>query len=671
MDPAQRVKELREVLNHHSDLYYNQDAPEISDQEYDTLMRELKALEKAHPELITPESPTQKVGGRAKRTAGVLVAHRVPMLSMQDLFTREEVDHFITDCQEKLGEEITFLVETKIDGLSMALRYENGNLVTAITRGDGRTFGEDVTANAKVIDDVAVALRHPIPYLELRGEVYMTDAAFAAVNERQELLGKKPFANPRNCAAGTLRQLDAEVTRERGLSFFVFNVQDIQGKVLTTHEEAYAYLKDCGVTVIAHYYVCKNREEIWKAIQAIGEMRGELPYDIDGAVIKVNELALRAQLKDTAKNAGYQVAYKYPPEQKETVLREIELSVGRTGKITPTAIFDPVRLCGTTVSRCTLHNQDFITKLGICLGSTLRIEKSGEVIPKCVGIVPEKQPPNAQVFQIPMVCPVCGEPAVREDTADIKCVNLNCPAQLERLIGHFVGRGAMDIKGFGVVYVHDLIAQGYLKDVADIFTLAGHREELIQKGIVGKEKNTDKLLAAIEKAKGNPPDRLLTGLGISNVGRSAAQALMNHFGTLDALAQASEEEMMAIDDIGPISAHCVYTYFRQPHNLAVLQKLKAAGVNMVQEVPQALEGELPLSGKTVVISGTLPGLSREEAAALVQRHGGKVTGSVSKKTSFLLAGEGAGSKLEKANALGIPVLSLEEVQRMLEITPES
>lgn len=671
MDQAQRAKQLREVLNHHSDLYYNQDAPEISDQEYDGLMRELKALEKAHPELITPDSPTQRVGGSAKRTAGVLVAHRVPMLSMQDLFTQEEVDHFISDCQEKLGEGITFLVETKIDGLSMALRYENGDLVTAITRGDGRTFGEDVTANAKVIDDVAVTLRHPIPYLELRGEVYMTDAAFEAVNERQELLGKKPFANPRNCAAGTLRQLDAAVTRERHLSFFVFNVQDIQGKDLATHEEAYAYLKDCGVTVIAHYYVCKNREEIWKAIQAIGEMRGELPYDIDGAVIKVNDLALRAQLKDTAKNAGYQVAYKYPPEQKETVLREIELSVGRTGKITPTAIFDPVRLCGTTVSRCTLHNQDFITKLGICLGSTLRIEKSGEVIPKCVGVVPEKQPPDAQVFQIPMVCPVCGEPAVREDTADIKCVNLNCPAQLERLIGHFVGRNAMDIKGFGVVYVHDLIAEGYLKDVADIFTLAEHREALIQKGIVGKEKNTDKLLAAIEKAKANPPDRLLTGLGISNVGRSAAQVLMRHFGTLDALVQASEEEMMAIDDIGPISAHCVYTYFRQPHNLAVLQKLKAAGVNLVQEVAQAPEGDLPLSGKTVVISGTLPGLSREEAAALIQRYGGKVTGSVSKKTSFLLAGEGAGSKLEKARALDIPVLSLEEVQAMLEAAPES
>lgn len=666
MEPSKRAEELRTLLNHHSDLYYNQDAPTISDQEYDALMRELKAIEAEYPELITPDSPTQKVGGSAKRTAGVLVAHRVPMLSMQDLFTKEEVDHFVDDCREKLGEEITFLVETKIDGLSMALRYENGKLVTAITRGDGRNFGEDVTANAKVIDDVAVKLKHPIEYLELRGEVYMTNAAFDAVNERQELLGKKTFANPRNCAAGTLRQLDASVTKERKLSFFVFNVQDIRGKTLETHEEAYRYLENCGVTVIAHWYLCKTKEDIWKAIEAIGEMRGTLPYDIDGAVIKVNELALRAQLKDTAKNAGYQVAYKYPPERKETKLLQIELSVGRTGKITPTAIFEPVRLCGTTVSRCTLHNQDFITNLDIRNGSTLLIEKSGEVIPKCVGVVPEKQPAGKPVFQIPMVCPVCGSPAVRvEDTADIKCVNLNCPAQLERLIDHFVGRSAMDIKGFGAVYVHDLIEKGYLTDVADIFTLSQHREALIEQGIIGKEKNTDKLLAAIEKAKKNTPDRLLTGLGISNVGKSAAQALMNHFGTFDSLATASEEDMVAVNDIGPISAHCVYEYFRQTHNQQVVQKLKAAGVNMEQEIVTAPKEGLPLSGQTVVITGTLPDMSREEAAQLIQANGGKVTGSVSKKTTFLLAGENAGSKQTKAETLGIPILTLEELQTKL------
>lgn len=666
MEPSKRAEELRTLLNHHSDLYYNQDAPAISDQEYDALMRELKAIEADYPELITPDSPTQKVGGSAKRTAGVLVAHRVPMLSMQDLFTKEEVDHFVDDCWEKLGEEITFLVETKIDGLSMALRYENGKLVTAITRGDGRNFGEDVTANAKVIDDVAVKLKHPIEYLELRGEVYMTNAAFDAVNERQELLGKKTFANPRNCAAGTLRQLDASVTKERKLSFFVFNVQDIRGKTLETHEEAYHYLENCGVTVIAHWYLCKTKEDIWKAIEAIGEMRGTLPYDIDGAVIKVNELARRAQLKDTAKNAGYQVAYKYPPERKATKLLQIELSVGRTGKITPTAIFEPVRLCGTTVSRCTLHNQDFITNLDIRNGSTLLIEKSGEVIPKCVGVVPEKQPAGEPVFQIPMVCPVCGSPAVRvEDTADIKCVNLNCPAQLERLIDHFVGRSAMDIKGFGAVYVHDLIEKGYLTDVADIFTLSQHREALIEQGIIGKEKNTDKLLTAIEKAKKNTPDRLLTGLGISNVGKSAAQALMNHFGTFDSLATASEEDMVAVNDIGPISAHCVYEYFRQTHNQQVVQKLKAAGVNMEQEIVTAPKEGLPLSGQTVVITGTLPDMSREEAAQLIQANGGKVTGSVSKKTTFLLAGENAGSKQTKAETLGIPILTLEELQTKL------
>ena len=665
MEAKVRYKNLCALLNQYSTLYYDQDDPAVSDQEYDGLVRELKAIEAEHPELISPDSPTQKVGGTAKRTAGVLVPHRVPMLSMQDLFSREEVEHFVSDCKEKLGEQTTFLVETKIDGLSMSLRYEKGKLVTALTRGDGRSFGEDVTANAKVIPDVTPKLSQPIEYLEIRGEAYMTEAAFQAVNERQELLGKKPFANPRNCAAGTLRQLDSSVTKERGLSFFVFNVQDIRGKELKTHDEAYRFLKDCGVTVIEHYHVCRNMDEVWNAVEAIGELRGSLPYDIDGAVIKVNELEARAQLKDTAKNAGYQVAYKYPPERKETKLLDIELSVGRTGRITPTAVFEPIRLCGTTVSRCTLHNQDYITELNICLGSTLLIEKSGEVIPKCVGEVANKRPEGATVFQIPMICPVCGEPAVREDTADIRCVNLNCPAQLERLVEHFVSRTAMDIKGFGAVYVHDLIQLGYLKDLADIFTLYKHRDALIEQGVIGKEKNTDKLLGVIEKAKANPPSRLLTGLGISNVGRSAAQALMDHFGTFDALADASEEDLTAVADIGPISAKCVYDYFHQERNLALIEKLKAAGVNMAQEIKAPPAADLPLSGQTVVITGTLPDMSREEASKLITDNGGKVTGSVSKKTSFLLAGEAAGSKLTKAESLGIPVLSLEDLMERL------
>lgn len=661
MELFKRAEELRTQLNHHSVRYYNEDQPEISDAAYDTLMQELKAIEKAHPEWVTPDSPTQKVGGIAKRTAGVLVEHRVPMLSMQDLFNKEDVDRFVEDCYEKLGEETTFVVETKIDGLSMALRYENGRLKTAITRGDGRHFGEDVTENAKVIADVAQTLKEPIEYLELRGEVYMTEAAFEAVNAKQELLEKKPFANPRNCAAGTLRQLDASITKERGLSFFVFNVQDSKGKTFATHEEAYTFLTECGVTVIACYSICKSKEDVWTAIERIGEQRGSLPYEIDGAVVKVNELDARKKLNDTAKNAGYQIAYKYPPEQKETKLLNIELSVGRTGKITPTAVFEPIRLCGTTVSRCTLHNQDYITNLGICLGSTLKIEKSGEVIPKCVEEVAAKRPPNAEVFRIPMVCPVCGETAVREDTADIRCVNLNCPAQLERLIAHFVGRTAMDIKGFGVVYVHDLIEKGYLSDVADVFTLYRHREELIADGIIGKEKNTDKLLKVIEKAKQNEPSRLLTGLGIDNVGTGAAQALMKRFGSLDALSNASVEDMMQTEDIGPVSAQCVFDYFKREAAQLLLEKFKAAGVKLEQTSVAEPIGDLPFSGKTVVITGTLPDRSREEAAQLIKENGGKVVGSISKKTSFLLAGEAAGSKLQKAETLGIPVRSMDEV----------
>lgn len=665
MDLQTRVEELCRILNYHSNLYYNQDAPMITDEEYDAMMRELKDIETAHPELVRPDSPTQRVGGTAKRTAGVLLHHRVPMLSMQDLFTREEIDHFIDDVTEKLGEDASFLVETKIDGLSMSLWYENGTLATAITRGDGREFGEDVTENAKVIGDVAVRLNTPVEYLELRGEVYMTDADFEAVNEQQELLGKKPFANPRNCAAGTLRQLDSRITRERGLSFFVFNVQDARGISFQTHAEAYEYLKRQGVTVIHIYYVCRGKEEVWQAIRKIGEQRGTLPYWIDGAVVKINDLAGRKLFRDTAKNAGYQVAYKYPPERKETRLLDIELSVGRTGKITPTAVFEPIRLGGTTVSRATLHNQDFIDNLHICIGSTIIVEKSGDVIPKCVGEVAEKRPKDAVPFRIPMVCPVCGSPAVREDTADIRCVNLNCPAQFERLMLHFVGRDAMDIKGFGEIYILTLIRKGYLNDIADVFTLSEHREELIQAGLIGKEKNTDKLLAAIEKAKSNPPQRLLTGFGIPNVGKSAAKSLIAHFGSIPAVASAAEEELTAVSDIGTITAQSVVSYFQKEKAKTLLAKLADCGVNLTAEETAAASGGLPFSGKTFVITGTLPELSREEAAELIEKNGGKVTGSVSKKTSYLLAGEAAGGKLAKAERLGVPVLSLDGLRAML------
>ncbi len=657
----QKIEELRKKLEYHSDRYYNQDNPEISDYEYDQMMLELKALEKEHPEFVTPESPTQHVGGVAKREAGVLVKHRVPMLSLSDVFSREEVDAFVRDMQAQFGNP-EFVVETKIDGLSMALRYTDGVLTTAITRGDGIIQGEDVTENARVIKDVKTRLKHPIPYLEIRGEVYMTDAAFEKVNEKQELLGKKVFANPRNCAAGTLRQLDSRITKERELSLFVFNIQETQGREFTTHTEGYEYLKSNGIRVIDRYKVCRTADEVWTAIEEIGSRRGELGYDIDGAVVKLNNLAQRAIVGATSKVPRWAVAYKYPPEEKESVLLDVELSVGRTGRITPTAVFEPVRLCGTSVSRATLHNQDFIDDLDICIGDTIVVYKSGEIIPKIRAVKKEKRPEGARRFQIPDVCPVCGAPAVREkDTADIKCTGSNCPSQLERHIINFVGRDAMDIKGFGANYIIELVRLGYLKNIADIFSLKEHREELIAQGVIGKEKNTDKLLKAIEDAKANQPDRLLTGLGIQGVGKATARSLINHFGTIEKLAAASPEELETVSDIGSISAEAIRRYFDDPHNRKLLDALKAAGVNMEAEIE---ETGTVFAGKTFVVTGTLPTMGRSETVELIQKLGGKAAGSVSKKTSYVLAGENAGSKLTKAQQLGIPVISEAEFLEM-------
>lgn len=652
-----RIEELREKINYHNDRYYNQDDPEITDYEYDMLMQELKQLEAQHPELVTPDSPTQKVGGTAKREAGVLVRHRVPMLSLQDVFSKEEVFAFVEDMKEKLDNP-EFVVETKIDGLSMAIRYTDGILTTAITRGDGVIQGEDVTENAKVIRDVKNKLRYPIPYLEIRGEVYMTNKAFEEVNEKQELLGKKLFANPRNCAAGTLRQLDSKVTKERNLSMFVFNIQETQGRTFETHTEGYEYLKRNGIKVIEDYTVCKTAEEVWAAIEKIGEKRGSLGYDIDGAVVKLNRIADREAVGATSKVPRWAVAYKYPPEEKETILREVELSVGRTGRITPTAIFDPIRLCGTTVSRATMHNQDFIDELDVGIGDTIVVYKSGEIIPKIKKVIHSKRPEGTVKYQIPDRCPVCGAPAVREkDTADIRCTGSNCPSQLERHIINFVGRDACDIKGFGENYIIELVRLGYLKTVADIFSLKDHREELIEQGIIGKEKNTDKLLAAIEDAKSKEPDRLLTGLGIPNVGKATARELMKYFGSIEKLSQAKTEELEQVQDIGSISAAAIHNYFADEKNRKILAELKEAGVKMEQEI---IVTEGPLTGKTVVVTGTLPTLGRKEATQEIQNAGGKATGSVSKKTDYVLAGENAGSKLTKAQELGIPVITEEE-----------
>ncbi len=663
MEIQEKIEALRKEIEYHIERYYNQDDPEITDYEYDQKMNELKRLEKEHPEYVTSDSPTQKVGGSAKREAGVLVEHNVPMLSLQDVFDRGEVENFVAEMKKQL-EDPEFVVEYKIDGLSLSLRYEYGELKLAETRGDGIQYGEDVTANAKVIRDVKKKLKDKPEYLEIRGEVYMTEADFEKVNEKQELLGKKLFANPRNCAAGTLRQLDTAVTKERGLSMFIFNIQDARGISFETHTEGYEYLKKQGIRVIEEYTVCKTADEVWAAIEKIGENRGKLPYDIDGAVVKINRFSDREKLGATSKVPRWAVAYKYPPEEKETKLLDIELSVGRTGRITPTAVFEPVRLCGTSVSRATLHNQDFIDELDIGIGDTIVVYKSGEIIPKVRRVIHEKRPAGVKKFVIPNVCPVCGAKTEREkDTADIKCTSPNCPAQLERHMINFVGRDAMDIKGFGATYIMELVHLGYLKDIADIYDLKQHREELIEQGIIGKEKNTDKLLDAIEKSKQNEAFQLLTGFGIPNVGKAAAKTILKHFGSIEALMQADMESLQQVADVGEVTALCIRNYFQDENNCKIIERLKEAGVNMEMAESGSEDGRF--DGVTFVITGTLPTMERKAAAALIEAHGGKVSGSVSKKTNYLLAGENAGSKLTKANDLGVSVISEEELQEML------
>ena len=663
MEIQEKIEALRKEIEYHVERYYNQDDPEITDYEYDQKMNELKRLEREHPEYVTPDSPTQKVGGSAKREAGVLVEHNVPMLSLQDVFDRGEVENFVAEMKKQLDDP-EFVVEYKIDGLSLSLRYEYGELKLAETRGDGIQYGEDVTANAKVIRDVKKKLKDKPEYLEIRGEVYMTEADFEKVNEKQELLGKKLFANPRNCAAGTLRQLDTAVTKERGLSMFIFNIQDARGISFETHTEGYEYLKKQGIRVIEEYTVCKTADEVWAAIEKIGENRGKLPYDIDGAVVKINRFSDREKLGATSKVPRWAVAYKYPPEEKETKLLDIELSVGRTGRITPTAVFEPVRLCGTSVSRATLHNQDFIDELDIGIGDTIVVYKSGEIIPKVRRVIHEKRPVGVKKFVIPDVCPVCGAKTEREkDTADIKCTSPNCPAQLERHMINFVGRDAMDIKGFGATYIMELVRLGYLKDIADIYDLKQHREELIEQGIIGKEKNTDKLLDAIEKSKQNEAFQLLTGFGIPNVGKAAAKTILKHFGSIEALMQADMESLQQVADVGEVTALCIRNYFQDENNCKIIERLKEAGVNMEMAETGSEDGRF--DGLTFVITGTLPTMDRKAAAALIEAHGGKVSGSVSKKTNYLLAGENAGSKLTKANDLGVSVISEAELQEML------
>lgn len=663
MDIRQEIEDLRELIRYHNDRYYNQDNPEISDYEYDMLLLKLMKLEEEHPEIDSTDSPTQSVGGTAKREAGILVKHNVPMLSLQDVFSKEDVYSFVDKILRDKPDTV-FVVERKIDGLSVSLRYQDGRLDKGVTRGDGINYGEDVTENIRVIDDVVDRIKGQVPYLEVRGEVYMKTDDFNAVNDRLEAEGKKLFANPRNCAAGTLRQLDSQVVKERKLSLFVFNVQDTRGIKFTKHSESLEWLRDQGFQV-EDFRLCRTADEVWEAVNKIAEIRGNINYEIDGAVIKVDDLDAREHFGATSRVPRWAVAYKYPPEEKETVVREIRLSVGRTGRITPTAVFDPVHLCGTNVERATLHNQDRIDELDVRIGDTIVVRKAGEIIPEVLYVNKEKRPKDTEPYKIPLSCPSCNAPASRDyNTADIKCNNLNCPAQLTQHILNFVGRNAMDIKGFGEAYVEALIREGYVKDIADIFYLEKYRDEMIEKGLIGKEKNTDKLLRAIEESKGNDIDRLITGFGIRGIGRQAASELMNHFKSIHKLKTATYEDLLTVKDMGDISSRAIIEFFSNNDNLETLSRLEQAGVNF-ESVDEPIDMDSSISGLTFVITGTLPTMARAEMEELVKKHGGKISSSVSKKTDYLIAGEKAGSKLTKAQQLGVRVLSEEEVHKLL------
>ncbi len=663
-----QYEELKRTIDYHMNRYYNEDSPEISDYEYDQLMLQLKEIEKAYPELVTKDSPTQKIGGTAKREAGVKVTHNVPMLSIEDVFTKQEV----ADWVEKVHAahpDAAFSVEEKIDGLSMSLRYRpEGDVLRlsmAETRGDG-FIGEDVTVNAGVIPDVPKTLPLSGDYLELRGEVYMSHARFDAFNARMEELGKKPAANPRNLAAGTLRQLDPKITKERGLRLFVFNVQAGPESLTASHCDALDRLRQAGVPTVYHK-CCRTTDEVLAAIDEIGERRGGLDYDLDGAVVKIDHTAWRQEFSGSSKYQSGHIAYKYPPEERVVTMDEISVDVGRTGKLTFTGIFHdsetgkPARLCGTSVSRATLHNQDYINEMHVGIGGQYRLFKSGEIIPKLNGCVAE--PPA--IYRAPAHCPVCGELLIREeDTADIRCTNNLCPAQVSRTIAYFTSRDAMNIMGLGETLVDALVKAGYLRSCADIYTLYQQRDALIEQGLIGKEKNTDKLLAQIEKSKDNEAERLLTGLAIRNVGKSTARTLLQHYSSIEELAaETDREKLSCIPDIGDTTADCILDFFGMPENREILQRLQEAGVNT--KVKAAATGT-KLSGMSIVVTGTLPTLGRKEIEALIVQNGGKATGSVSKKTTYLVAGEAAGSKLTKAQSLGIPVLTEEEFLAMLQ-----
>lgn len=649
-----KIEELRKTLRYHSDKYYNDDAPEIEDYEYDMMMRELKELEEKYPEYDAPDSPTKKVGGVADNSFES-VAHSVRMESLQDAFSKDELREF-TSRVEDTASDVNYVVEPKIDGLSVSLEYRDGVFLRGSTRGNG-DVGEDVSGNLRVIHNIPLKLNKSIPYIEVRGEVYMPKKSFERVVDRQIINGEKPFKNPRNAAAGSLRQKDSSVTASRGLDIFVFNIQQIEGVELSSHKESLDFIKELGFNTIPTYKKVDNIEDAIAEIDRIGEARGSLEYDIDGAVIKVDDFSQRDILGSTAKYPKWAIAFKYPPEEKQTKLLDIEIAVGRTGVLTPTAILESVHLAGTTVSRATLHNQDFINEKGIAIGDVVTVRKAGDIIPEVLCV---NEHNSNSVFKFPDVCPSCGEKVYRdEDEAAIRCINPECPAQLLRNLIHFCSRDAMDIEGLGPAIIETFVNEGMIAKTYDIYNL-DFNKILSLEGF--KETSANNIINSVNNSKNNDLSKLIFALGIRHIGAKAGKLLADYFKDIDLVMNASVDDILQIDGFGKIMAESVVEFFSSDSTKELIEKLKEAGVNM--KSTNVVE-DTRFSGMTFVLTGTLPTLKRAEASKIIESFGGKTSSSVSKKTTYVLAGEEAGSKLDKANKLGVQIISEEEFKEMI------
>ncbi len=649
-----KIEELRKTLRYHSDRYYNDDAPEIEDYEYDMMMRELKELEEKYPEYDAPDSPTKKVGGVADNSFES-VAHSVRMESLQDAFSKDELREFSNRVEDTVS-NVNYVVEPKIDGLSVSLEYRDGVFLRGSTRGNG-DVGEDVSGNLRVIHNIPLKLNKSIPYIEVRGEVYMPKKSFERVVDRQIINGEKPFKNPRNAAAGSLRQKDSSVAASRGLDIFVFNIQQIEGVRLSSHKESLDFIKELGFNTIPTYKKVDNIEDAIAEIDRIGEARGSLEYDIDGAVIKVDDFSQRDILGSTAKYPKWAIAFKYPPEEKQTKLLDIEIAVGRTGVLTPTAILESVHLAGTTVSRATLHNQDFINEKGIAIGDVVTVRKAGDIIPEVLCV---NEHNSNSVFKFPDVCPSCGEKVYRdEDEAAIRCINPECPAQLLRNLIHFCSRDAMDIEGLGPAIIETFVNEGMIAKTYDIYNL-DFSKILSLEGF--KETSANNIINSVNNSKNNDLSKLIFALGIRHIGAKAGKLLADYFKDIDLVMNASVDDILQIDGFGKIMAESVVEFFSSDSTKELIAKLKEAGVNM--KSTNVVE-DTRFSGMTFVLTGTLPTLKRAEASKIIESFGGKTSSSVSKKTTYVLAGEEAGSKLDKANKLGVQVISEEEFKEMI------